>query len=161
VTVEVRGYVLSPDQSIAETAIGYAARIFSAPGRGRALLPGVLRPAEPRRPPATGHADVWVVARRLGRHRALHLAGDPMDCARLVDRYDLGSASTFLPVARTGIAGQSGAGVYSANQGPLIMMARRVSRLVVPYDLSAGPDTAYAAWLNKAIQRLSDLSQLD
>lgn len=84
-----------------------------------------------------------------------------MDCAHLVDRYDLGSASTFLPIARAGIADHSGAGVYSANQDPFIMTARRAGRLIVPYDLSAELDTAYAAWLNKAIQRLSDLSQPD
>lgn len=160
--IEVVGYVLSPTGDIPDSAVGYAVPIFADKATAGAFCPsflnqlnidGALSASTPMIVKSHGESDeiapfIWPVTSWPDK--------TPLDCAHLVQNYDLGQAREFLTEARTQIARQGGQPTALADNGPFILTVRRISRSIAVYDLSKAPDIDYAKWLAKAIERMSN-----
>lgn len=159
--IEVRGYTLTPEQSVPENAIGYAVPVFTSSEQAIRFCPAFLK-----RLSFAGALDTntKLMVRTYGRSVQVApfvwpvtnwSAADRADCAGLVRRYNLSGARLFYTIALNAIR-QGGGSPNALSGGPFIVTARRVSGTVMVFDLSRAPDNDYDKWLVRSVEQISN-----
>lgn len=160
--IEVRGYVLAPDQSVPVDAVGYAVPIFTSSEQASRFCPqfisrlsggGVLDARTKMKVSAYGRAVqiapfIWPVSSWT--------AGSVADCGTLVGRYNLSGAKTFYGIAADQIRAKGGTAPGRLGEGPYIMAVRRATGNVLLLDLSTVPLGDYQHWFDQAVGFLTD-----
>jgi hypothetical protein len=160
--VEVRGYALTPENSVPANAIGYAVPVFTSTEQAARFCPAFLNRLSFE---GALNSESRLTVRSYGRSVQIApfvwpvtrwTASDKADCVGLVARYNLSGARTFYTVAANAIRRQGGRPSDTLSDGPFIVTARRVSGTVMVFDLSRAPDNDYEKWLVRSVEQLTD-----
>jgi hypothetical protein len=160
--IEVRGYVLTQDQTPPTDALGYAVPIFTSLDQAAQFCP-MFTARLSMDGALTSRSKMVVTAYGQTVRIAPFIwpatdwpTGSVSDCKSLVQHYNLSGAKIFSTLATDVIRKNGGTVPDGLGDGPFIMATRRASGTVLLLDLSKVPPGDYQQWFDRAVSYLSD-----